>query len=429
MSRTASIEATGWLIRLRAEARARFDVLGIPKPTDEDWRHTNVQPVAPFAATAAGPAKASAAAVDALPLAAALPHRAVLVNGHYDERLSTLSGLPRGVSVRSLATALADTPSTLEPHVGRAASGENAAFVALNTALFSDGIVVTVDAGVEVAAPLHIVHVAVPGPNPTAIHPRTLVHAREGSQLTLVESFVSLQAGTYLTNSVTEIIAEASAHVTHVKIQSEGASGWHVATVAAHQARDAQFVSHNVSFGAALARHDIGSRLDGPGAECRLYGLYVVDGAQHVDNHTWLDHAMPNCPSWEMYKGLLAGAGKAVFNGRIVVREGAQKTDAKQSNKNLILGDQAVVHTRPQLEIHANDVKCTHGATIGRLDDAALFYLRTRGIGKDEARSVLIRAFAEDLIDNIPIREVREYLSDVLHVRLEGGLRGVEAVA
>ena len=429
MSRTASAEATGWLLRLRTAARARFDALGIPKPTDEDWRHTNVQAVAPFAATVAGRAEATAAAVDLLPLASALPHRAVLVNGHYDDRLSTLSGLPQGLCVRSLAAALADEAATLEPHVGRAASGENAAFVALNTALFADGVVVTVDAGVDVSVPLHIVHVAVPGPTPAAIHPRTLVLAREGSQLTLVESFVALHAGTYLTNSVTEIIAAENARVTHVKLQSEGASGWHVATVAAHQARDARFVSHNVSIGASCARHDIGSRLDGPGAECRLYGLYVVDGAQHVDNHTWLDHAMPSCPSWEMYKGLLAGASRAVFNGRIVVREGAQKTDAKQSNKNLILGDQAVVHTRPQLEIHANDVKCTHGATIGRLDDAALFYLRTRGIGKDEARNVLIRAFAHDLIDNIPIPEVREYLSDVLDVRLEGGLRGVEAVA
>ena len=429
MSRTASIEATSWLFRLRAQAQSRFDALGIPKPTDEDWRQTDVRPVAPFAATVAGPASAETAALDALPLASALPHRAVLVNGLYDDRLSALSGLPRGVRVRSLAAALAETPEALEPHLGRAASGENAAFVALNPARFADWIVVTVDAAVDASVPLHIVHIAVPGPTPAAIHPRTLVLAEAGSQLTLVESFVALHAGTYLTNAVTEIIAAENAHVTHVKIQSEGAAGWHVATVAARQARDARFVSHNVSLGAALARNDIGSRLDGPGAECRLYGLYVVDGTQHVDNHTWLDHAMPHCPSWEMYKGLLLGASRAVFNGRIVVREGAQKTDAKQSNKNLILGDKAAVHTRPQLEIHANDVKCTHGATIGRLDDAALFYLRTRGIGKHEARNVLIRAFAHDLIDNIPIPEVRQFLSDVLHVRLEGDFPGVEAVA
>ncbi len=429
MSRIASVEATGWLARLRSEAQARFDVLGIPKPTDEDWRQTDVRQVSPFAATQAARAVVSAAALDAVPLAAALPCRAVLVNGRFDEALSELTTVPRGVRVRGLAAALAEAGATLEPHLGRAASGESAAFVALNTASFTDGIVVTVDAGVDASIPVHIVHVACPTATPAAIHPRTLVIAEAGSGLTLVESFVGLRAGTYLTNAVTEIIAKDDARVTHVKIQTETASGWHVASVSGHQAQGARLVSHNISFGAALSRNDIGSRLDGPGAECRLYGLYVVDGAQHVDNHTWLDHAMPHCPSWEMYKGLLGGASRAVFNGRIVVREGAQKTDAKQSNKNLILGDKAVVHTRPQLEIHANDVKCTHGATIGRLDEAALFYLRTRGIGNDDARNVLVRAFAGDLIDIIPVPALRTILSDILHERLAGDLRGVEAVA
>ena len=427
MSRTAPVEATGWLSRLRTDGRARFDALGIPKPTDENWRQTNVQAVAPFAATSAGPASASAAALDALPLASALPCRVVLVNGRFDETLSSLSGLPRGVRVRSLATALLESPEPLEPHLGHAASVENAPFVALNTALFADGVVVTVDAGVDAAVPLHIVHVALPGAAPAAIHARTLVIAKDGSQVTVVESFVALSAGTYLTNAVTEILAQQDARVTHIKIQSEGPEGWHVATVAGHQARGARILSYNVSLGAALARNDIGSRLDGPGAECRLYGFYLVDGEQHVDNHTWLDHASPNCPSWEMYKGLLAGRSRAVFNGRIVVREGAQKTDAKQSNKNLILGDEAIVYTRPQLVIHANDVKCTHGATIGRLDEESLFYLRTRGIGKDEARNVLIRAFADDVIDKIPVGAVREILVDTLHLRLERDFRGIEA--
>jgi Fe-S cluster assembly protein SufD len=429
MSRTASVEATGWLPRLRAGAQVRFDVLGIPKPTDEDWRQTNVQAVAPFAATEALPAYASSAELDAVPLAAALPCRAVLVNGRFDERLSSLSAVPRGMRVRSLAAALAEAPADIEPYFARAASAENAAFVALNTALFADGVVVTIGAGVEAPIPLHVVHVAVPGETPAAIHPRTLVIAGAGSHVTLVESFVALRDGAYLTNAVTEIVAAEDARVTHVKIQTEDPAAWHVATVAGHQARGARIVSHNVSFGAALARNDIGSRLDGPGAECRLYGLYVVDGVQHIDNHTWLDHAMPHCPSWEMYKGLLSGASRAVFNGRIVVRDGAQKTDAKQSNKNLLLGDKAMVYTRPQLEIHANDVKCTHGATIGRLDEAALFYLRTRGIGKIEARNVLIRAFADDLIDLIPVPEVREVLSGMLHARLAGEVPPAGAVA
>jgi Fe-S cluster assembly protein SufD len=408
-------------------AQARFDALGIPKPTDENWRHTNVQAVGTFAATLAAPASAAAGALEALPLASALPCRAVLVNGRFDAGLSNVTGLPDGMRVTSLKAALSQSPQIVERYLGCAASTEQAPFVALNTALFADGILVTVDADVDAAVPLHIVHVAVPGSTPAAIHARTLVVAAPGSRITVVESFVALGAGEYLTNAVTEIVAEANARVTHVKIQSEGPEGWHVATVAGHQEQGARFDSHNVSWGAVLARNDIGSRLDGPGAECQLYGFYIVDGRQHVDNHTSLDHAKPHCPSWELYKGLLAGRSRAVFNGRIIVRPDAQKTDAKQSNKNLILGDEATVSTRPQLEIFANDVKCTHGATIGRLDDESLFYLRTRGIGKDEARNVLIRAFADDVIDKIPVSVVREVIVEALHHRLERDFQGIGA--
>ena len=221
---------------------------------------------------------------------------------------------------------------------------------------------------------------------------------------------------------MTEIVAGENAHVEHVKVQMEGDAAWHIATIAAHQSRDSRVVSHNVSLGALLARNEIGSRLDGEGAECRLYGLYLADGSQHVDNHTWLDHAKPHCPSWEMYKGVLFGTSRAVFNGRIVVRPDAQKTDAKQSNRNLMLSDGATVHTRPQLEIYANDVKCTHGATIGRLDEAAMFYLRTRGIAADRARDLLIRAFADDVLAKIGIPELRAVLADALDGRLARGL-------
>jgi Fe-S cluster assembly protein SufD len=426
MMRTASVEATGWLPRLRKGAQERFDAVGIPRPTDEDWRQTNVQALGTFATIPSAPASSPDGALESFPLVAALPFRAVLVNGRYDASASRLTGLPAGLRVSGLADALRTAPEALEAHLGRAASFENAPFVALNTAHFADGVVVTVDANFDSDTPLHIVHVATPGHAPATSHPRTLIVAGESSRVTIVESFVALGAGEYLTNAVTEILAGANAKVTHVKIQSEGPEGWHVATVAGHQARGAQIVSHNVSLGARLARNDIGSRLDGEGAECQLYGFYLVDGHQHVDNHTWLDHAMPHCPSWELYKGLLAGRSRAVFNGRIMVRKDAQKTDAKQSNKNLILGDEALVSTRPQLEIFANDVKCTHGATIGRLDDEALFYLRTRGIGKDEAQNVLIQAFADDVIEKIPVRIVREVVLDGLHGRLTQDLEAAK---
>ena len=402
------------LAQLRACAQARFDLLGIPKPTDEDWRQTDVRSVAGFAGTLAEQAKIGKATLDALPLASTLPCRAVLVNGRFDEGLSTLDHAPRGIHIGSLAEALGESPELLEAHLGKAASGESAPFVSLNTALFTDGIFVRAEAGAESGLPMHIVHVAIPGTAPSAIHARTLVIAEAGAKVTVVESFIGVGAGQYLTNAVTEIFTGDGAQVAHIKIQDEAAGAVHIATLSGHQSKDSRIVSHNVSLGASVARNDIGSKLDGPGAECHLYGLYVASGKQHVDNHTWLDHAVPHCPSWEMYKGLLAGDARAVFNGRIVVREGAQKTDAKQSNKNLLLGDGALVYTRPQLEIYANDVKCTHGATIGRLDEESLFYLRTRGIGKDEAKRVLVRAFAGDLIDKVPVPELRTFLSGAL---------------
>jgi Fe-S cluster assembly protein SufD len=426
MSRTASIEAATWLTPLRSDARARFDALGIPKPTDEDWRHTNVQPVAPFATTVADSAQVSSAWIDALPLATTSACRLVLVNGRYDAAASGTGAPAAGVHLGSLAAALAAGAEALETVFGTVATFDDRAFVALNTALFADGALVIVDAGIDAPVPVHIVHVAVPSAEPRTIHPRTLVLAGAGSRVTVVESFVTFGTDAYLTNAVTEVIVGASAQVEHVRVQTEHVSAWHVATVAARQAKDSRFGSHNVSLGAALTRNDVGSRLDGEGAECHLYGLYVADGTQHVDNHTSLDHAVPNCPSWEMYKGVLAGSARAVFNGRIVVRPDAQKTDAKQSNKNLLLSGGAVVHTRPQLEIYANDVKCTHGATIGRLDETSLFYLRTRGIGRDEARDLLIHAFADDVLGKIPIAAVREGLAASLHQRLARDLTGAD---
>ncbi len=420
MSGSSSAEAlaAGWLSRKRQSARSRFEQLGVPKASDEDWRQTNLQPIAPHVSTIAPEASLSRDALERLPLASTLPCRAVLVNGRFDPSLSSIESLPRGVQIRGLAEALAAEPDAIEPHLGAAADAD-APFVALNTASFTDGIVVTAEPRIECLVPIHIVHVAVPGSAFAAIHPRVLVVAAAGSRLTVIETFLSHGTGGYLTNAVTEIVTGDDAGVTHVKVQSEGPEGWHVAAVSGRQARSSTLVSHNVSLGAALARNDIGSTLAGTGAECRLYGLYLADGTQHVDNHTWLDHAAPHCPSWEMYKGLLAGTARAVFCGRIHVREGAQKTDAKQSNKNLILGDGALVFTRPQLTIHANDVKCTHGATIGRLDEDALFYLRSRGIDRADSHNLLVRAFAGDLIENIPAPAVRTALSAALSARLE----------
>jgi Fe-S cluster assembly protein SufD len=237
-----------------------------------------------------------------------------------------------------------------------------------------------------------------------------LVVVGERAEAELIEVYASRNGGAYLTNAVTEVSLGEGAILYHDRVQWESRSAYHVGAIQTCLARGANYVGHNISFGAALARHDIGGKLDGEGAEATLNGMYLARGEQHVDNHTTLEHASSHCPSHELYKGILADRAKAVFNGRIIVRPGAQKTDAKQSNRNLLLSDDALVHTRPQLEIYADDVRCTHGATVGQLDDDALFYLRARGIGADEARSILIYAFASDIFDRIRHAPLRDRL-------------------
>ena len=414
LARPAS-SAPLWLGRLRRDARKAFDDQGLPAPGNEDWRQTNVQPLAtiPFEPAPASPG----ADLDGHPLADLAPVRVVMANGRFASKLSRLGAVMSGVRIECLSRTLAEAPETIEPYLGRVAPWERHPFAALNTALFEGGVIVEIAPGVAAAA-VHIVHLTTPAEHPVAVFPRVLVLAGAGSKATVVESFVSTGPESTLTSAVTEIVVGENAQIDHVKVQAESDAAWHVACVTGRVARHGRLASHNVSWGARLARNDIGAVLDGEGASCHLYGLYLADGSRHVDNHTWLDHAKPHCPSWEMYKGILAGTARAVFNGRIIVREGAQKTDAKQSNKNLILSDGGVVYTRPQLEIYANDVRCTHGATIGRLDEAALFYLRSRGIPAREARDLLVHAFADDVLGKIPHEGARAAVGRALFARL-----------
>lgn len=405
-----------WLTRLRSRARGRFEAMGLPRPDDEDWRQTSMRPLEALAFERAQRATASPSE-EADPLAEVSGLRATIRNGHADPGAAA-------PFAASLAAVLAREPEVVEPYLGAIAPWETHPFAALNLATFDDGLVVRIPEGVVVDAPILVHHAALPADRPTVVAPRVLILAGRGSSATVVETYAGPAGATTLTAAVTEIVLGDGARLDHVKVQAEPASAWHVASVAGRIGRDARLASHNVSWGAALARNDIGARLDGEGASCLLYGVYLAGGGQHVDNHTWLDHAKPHCPSWEMYKGVLAGRARAVFNGRIIVREGAQKTDAKQSNKNLLLSDGALVHTRPQLEIYANDVKCTHGATIGRLDETALFYLRTRGLGAAEARDLLVRAFVDDVLDKIPAPPVRAVLSRVLYERLAREIAG-----
>jgi Fe-S cluster assembly protein SufD len=395
---------------LRDRARARFEALGFPTTRDEEWRQTSVAPIAKAAFAPAPSAPIQTAELQGTGLFPGPGARVVLVDGRLDRERTDLSALA-GVAIRPVGEAPEDL-------LGAVAPWEDRAFVAWNTAAFEQGVFIDVTAGSRVAVPIDVVHVATSGPKPRAVHPRVAIRLGEGAEADVIETFLSLGEGETLTNAVTEVALAADAKLDHQKIQAEAAHAWHVATLHARLARDSRFHSHNVSFGAAIVRNDIGAVLDGENAECHLYGLTLADGRQVVDNHTSLDHAKPHCPSWEMYKAILAGQARSIFNGRILVRQDAQKTDAKQSNRNLILSREALAFTRPQLEIYANDVKCTHGATIGRLDEEQLFYLRSRGIRRAEANELLIHAFAAEVLDRIDRADVRERIVQKMERRL-----------
>ena len=358
---------TSGLADLRKRAAERFEAHGFPTTREEEWRFTNVAPIAKTQ----------------------FPTAAPNVNGH------------------SLRTALERHPGLIEEYLGRYASSDNP-FVALNTANFEDGAFLHVPANTVVEEPLWIDFTAAPD---RTTHPRNLIIVGAGSQVRIVEKYTG--RGRYFTNAVTEIVVGENSIVEHVKLEEESPEAFHVATTQIHQSRNSNCKSHNISLGGLLVRNDVNAVLS-TGCEGTLNGLYLTNGKQHVDNHTALDHAAPHAASHELYKGILDSASSAVFNGKIFVRKDAQKTDAKQTNKNLVLSENCVINTKPELQILADDVRCTHGATIGQLDEEALFYLRARGIGGRDARDLLIYAFARDVIDRIGIPGIRAHLEKAL---------------
>jgi Fe-S cluster assembly protein SufD len=352
---------------LRDAAFERFSALGFPTTHDEDWRFTNVAPIA---------------------------------------RTSFRVGSP-DILLRFADPVEELAADEARDHLGRYAAFDNHAFVALNTAFLGHVTVLRVPRGAVIETPIEITY-DVPGrPLPAAVHPRTLILVGAQAQCTIVERYTG--SGGYFTNAVTEIVAAESSVVDHYKVTMESPEAFHIATLQAQLGRSANFSSHSISLGGALVRNDAGVVL-AEGTEATLNGLYIVNGTQHIDNHTVIDHAKPHGTSHELYKGILDGKSGAVFNGRIMVRKDAQKTDSKQTNKNLVLSDEAVIDTKPELQIFADDVRCTHGATIGQIDAESMFYLRSRGIGKDDARSLLIYAFAQDIVDRIKVPALRETL-------------------
>jgi Fe-S cluster assembly protein SufD len=405
-----------WLPVLRREAMDRFNALGFPTTRNEDWHFTSVTPIAERVFKAAparsGPVALSSAEVEALVIGAPDWHRLVFVNGRFEASLSGFAGLPAEVRVTTLAEALKETPELVAEHFGKLASGEGQTFTALNTAFAHDGVVIHVPPAAIVEAPVHVVHIADAHAAGLGIHPRLLVVADALSQVTIVESFASAGpvGAAYFTNAVAEIEMGNGAHVSHYKIQRESTEAFHVGTTQVRQERDSVYHSFSYAAGAALSRTNVYTKLAGENAETRLNGLYMIDGTQHADHQTFVEHLAPGCSSRELYKGILDGGSHGVFNGKVYVDPVAQKTDGKQTNHALLLSDQARVDTKPQLEIFADDVKCTHGATVGRLDEDALFYMKSRGLGAENARALLTYAFAAEVLETIEVDVLREGL-------------------
>jgi Fe-S cluster assembly protein SufD len=407
------------LTAMRQQAIERFAELGFPTLRQEEWRLTNVAPVAQGSfrwpdgdPDAAAPGRLAPHIFDAAA-------RLVFVDGRFAPRLSSVGDLPQGVIVASLAEVLARDPGRLEPWLGRFARFDRQPFVALNTAFLRDGAFIYVPRG-AVTGPIHLLFLSSGEEGrPTLSFPRNLFVAGEGSQTAIVETYAG--EGAYLTAPVTELVAGPGAVIDHYKVQRESLGAFHLATFQVQGERASVPSSHSISIGGALVRNDVNAVLDGEGIDCILNGLYFGDGRQIVDNHMRVEHAKPHCASHELYKGVLDGKSRAVFNGLIYVHKGAQKTDAKQSNRNLLLSRDAIANSNPQLEIFADDVKCTHGSTVGQLDEDAVFYLRSRGIGAEAARSLLTYAFASDIVERIKVEPVRRDLEEFLFARLPMG--------
>jgi Fe-S cluster assembly protein SufD len=389
--------APAWLGALRAQAMARFEKVGFPTPKLEDWKYTNLAPLGRVPFAAAGEAGITRAHVEALANAWDGP-QLVFVNGRLSSALSSWTP-PRGLSMTPFAQALERGDATLESHLGRHVSLDQQPLAALNTALASDGALLEVAEGAK-AGLVHLVFLT--GANaPVAAFPRVLILASAGSELAVLQTFVGSGGERSFTSAVTEVELGEGTSVTAYTLQRQPDAAAHVGLIQVSQARGSRFSSVSLALGAALARDEVRVRLDGEGASCSLSGLYVGTGTQHLDQHTLIDHAKPSCTSRELYKGLLDDQSHGVFTGRVVVREDAQKTDSAQTNKNLLLSNAAQVDTRPQLEILADDVKCTHGSAVGQIDEDELFYLRSRGIDLLSARGLLTWAFASEVLDAI----------------------------
>jgi Fe-S cluster assembly protein SufD len=396
---------------LRKGAAQRFQELGWPTRRLEAWKYTDVSVLARSSFERAIRSSVSPAAIQ--PFTYGRCHQLVFVNGHWAPELSHVETLPKGCILGRLAEALLEHQDLVEPYLGKVASFEHQAFAALNTAYLEDGAFIYLSPGTVIEKPIHLLFVSTAKDHATVSYPRTLVVAQANSQATIIESYVGLE-GSYFTCPVTEIAVDENATIDHYKIQREQLKAFHLATMQVQLGRNSRFSSLSVALGGALARTDLNASLEAEGADCTLNGLYLVKDDQRVDHHINVDHRKPHGTSHQLFKGLLDGKSRAIFSGKVYVHPNAQKTDAQQSNRNLLLSDDALVHTNPQLEIFADDVKCSHGATVGQLDKEAIFYLRSRGLDEVAARRLLTYGFASDVLEQIKISAVRDDLEQLL---------------
>ena len=405
-----------WLRKLRRDAFARFCEVGFPTTHDEDWRFTNVSAISqtPFQLARTGRARLSQQELEPYRVAG-VACQLVFVNGRFARGLSLPGKLPDGVKVSDLAGEISNNPRAIEPHLGRYLDIRRDAFCALNTAFLEDGAYVHIPRGTLVEQPICLLFVSTGDDAPSMSHPRNLIVAEEDSQATIVEDYVSLDGGAVFCNTVTELVAGDHTVLSHYMIEREHEEAFNISTLRIQQGRGANVVSHSVLLGGALVRNNVHPVLAGEGGECLINGLFIGNGHQHLDNYMLVEHSSPRCGSRQFYNGILDGHAHGVFHGRIIVHKDAQKTDAKQTNRNLLLSDDAQIDTKPQLEIYADDVKCTHGATIGQIEGDALFYLRSRGIDEVSARKLLLFAFASECLDRMKQGPVRRHVEELIN--------------
>jgi Fe-S cluster assembly protein SufD len=413
-----SAPAPAWLVELRRDGAARFRGTGIPDTRVEAWRFTDLKPLRKREFRwSPEPAALSAEAARAMLLAETGGVRLAFVNGVYAPALSGGRLPDEGAVASSLAAALDEREDPVRGLVGSVANLDRHPFAALNTAFVADGAVIRIPPDTTLEAPIHLLFLTAGDGPPRAAYPRVAIELAHGARARVIEEFVGAPEADTFVAPVTEIVVGENASVDHVKLQREGAKTIHLGTVAARLERNARLTGHSLSVGGRLVRTDVDVLLAGEGSECTLNGLYAVAGRQHVDHHTYVDHASPHTVSRQLYKGVLDGKATGVFNGRVLIREGAQRIDASQTNNNLLLSNEALVNTNPELEIFADDVKARHGATIGQIDEEALFYLRSRGIEHAEARRILIQGFAGEMLERVGIEPLRDALAAYLEER------------